>query len=86
MTKIDIFGNLDENRDISNEMEVFLKLWPNLKFSRIVTNIGIFFSKFFSKIDISDNFDQNRGISKIFPKIEIFEDFDQNRYFPKILT
>ena len=44
------------------------------------------FSPILSKIDISDNFEQIRGISKIFPKIEIFKDFDQNRFFPKILT
>ena len=55
-------------------------------FANFEQHRSFFFSKFLSKIDITDNFDQNRGISKIFPRIEIFKDFDQNRYFPKILT
>ena len=36
LTKIEIFGNLDQNRDVSNKIEVFRKLCPNLKFSRIL--------------------------------------------------
>ena len=34
-----------------------------------------------TKIEIFENFNQNRDISKIFTKIEIFKDFDQKRYF-----
>ena len=77
-----IFGYLDRNRDVSNEIEIFRKFWPNSKFSPILTN----FSEILSKIYIFHNFDQNRGLSKIFTKIEIFKDFEQNRYFSKILT
>ena len=42
LTKIKIFETLDQNRDVSNKIEVFRKLCPNLKFSRIFIEIDLF--------------------------------------------
>ena len=79
MTKIKILGNLDHNRDVSTEIEVFRKLCSNFKFTRIVTK-SLFF----------ENFVRNRYLRQFWPNSRYFENIHQNkdfqRFFRKILT
>ena len=49
--------------------------WPKSRFSKILT-----------KIEVIEDFYQNRDFSKGLTKIEIFENIDQNQDFPKMLT
>ena len=81
LTKIVIFGNLDQNRDVSNKIGVFRKLYPNLKFSRILTQIALFrkfcpklrFSTILTKIAIFRKFWPKSGFSTVWHQLRIFE-------------
>ena len=89
------FKNFDQNRDVSNKIEVFRKLSPNLKLSRILKKKISYFSKILSKIDIFENVHQNQVFerfwpkslfSKFWPKSRHFENFVCNQDFSKFFT
>ena len=89
------FKNFDQNRDVSNKIEVFRKIIPELEIVSNLKKTTAIFRKFCPKIDIFENVHQNQVFeqfwpkslfSKFWPKIEIFvwnQDlkffFNQNR-------
>ena len=96
LTKIAIVGYLEQNRDVSNKIEIYRRFWPNLKFSPILTKIAIFrrfcpklrFSKISTKTDLFRKASPKSILLKILTKIAIFSKicckFDINWDFSKI--
>ena len=76
LTRIEIVGYLDQNRDVLNKIEICRRFWPNFKLSPILTKNAVLwnFQKLWPESRLSD----------IWTKIEMFriksrfiEDFDQ---------
>ena len=80
LTRIAIVGYLEQNRDVSNKIEIYRRFWPNLKFSPILTKIAIFrrfcpklrFSKISTKTDLFRKASPKSILLKILTKIAIF--------------
>ena len=70
LTKIEIVGYYDQNRDVSIKIEIYRRFWPNLKFSPILTKLLFF-----------ETFVQNWDFIIFWPKSRYFEKLHQNRDF-----
>ena len=67
LTRIEIVGYLDQNRDVLNKIEIYRRFWPNLKLSPILTKNDAF-RKFCPKLRFSNIFTLIEVFGKASPK------------------